>query len=530
MRTRTTAQLAALPMALGLAMLAPAAMSQTLPAAGTTNSGTFALPCCRGTAGEYPWVIRILSYHPGAVVPRRMYSTSCTTGGVRKFFASLTTYTTAGAHVGMVISGDVNASTGAVSNFSSREFPACKDMSGIVADASCSTVAALCRRSSGSTGATRDLVANLPNTATGNSWKDWLTAESYDDQMWLYEWKGTPATPTNASSAFNSYVVSKAINQAGRQGSWEFGHQNLVMSSSHYGVSLKSTTGKDVNGTQHQGDSFIAVTRVATPTSTSIDTTRGWLWACASGHTLTNRPVLSTTGAFGAFCMTDWTGVTNDTKGAIWMRVQGQNAVKIQDVYASLQQGATELRFNGGNTSILPIANGEFLGVIVGSSSPTVAERSKIGLVKMNSAGGRLSTLWIKSSTTHFLSYPQLVSLGNDAAGTPRYLLGWGQMMASGTNQTTSFDSPSPDQTQRLATKYFVQEIDGNGNAKSAVKELTHGWGEQDQMVSLGAKRAGWVYRPDGRIKLSTDGTTVTSMPSPNSPDVIFMTYTSTSM
>lgn len=526
MRNRTTARLGVLPAALALALLAPAAVAQTLPAAGTTASGTYTLPGSRTTAGEYGWVIRILSYHPGAVVPRRMYSTSCTTGGVRKFYASLTSRTTTGAHEGMLISGDVNG-TGAVSNFTSRVFPACKDMAGIVADASCSTVAALCRRSSGATGATRDLVAALPNTVEGNSWRDWLTADPTDDQMWLYEWKGSPAAPTNALSGYSSYVVSKAINLAGRQGSWEYGHHHLVMSGSHYGVSLKSSAGT-VSAGQHQGDSMIAVTRVATSSSTSIDTTRGWKWACASGHTLANRPVLNTTGKFGAFCTTDWNNAANDyTKGGIFMRVEGSSAGLTHSIYKST---ASPLRFNGGGTSILPTANGEFIGVMVGSANPSIAERSRIGLVRFNSAGGRLSTLWIKSSATHFLSYPQLVSLGNDSTGTPRYLLGWAQMMASGSNAAAAFDSPSPDQTQRLATKYFVQEIDAGGNAKSQVRELTHGWGEQDQMVSLGAKRAGWVYRPDGRIALSADGTTVTHLPSPNSTGVIFMTYTSAAM
>ena len=526
MKASTIAPATRLAAALTLALLAPVALAQTLPAAGTTNPVAYTLPNSRTTAGEYPWVIRILSYHPGAVVPRRMYTASCTTGGVRKLFASITTRTTTGTEEGMIISGDV-ASTGVVSNFTSRAFPTCKDMNGIVAASDCSTVTAMCRRPAGSTGATRDLVAALPTTTQGNDWRDWLTAEPGDDQMWLYEWRGAPAVPTSSLTGYNSYIVSKAIG-----GGWEFGHQNLVMSSTHYGVAMKATTGKDANGTQHQGDSFVAVTRASVPASTAIDTTRGWIWACAHGHTLSNRPVLSTTGKFGAFCMTDWTNVANDTKGAVWMRVEGQAAGKAHDIYASLVPGGyTELRFNGGHGPILPTANGEFIGVLVGSPNPSIAERSRIGLVRFNSAGARLSApVWVKSSATHFLSYPQLVSLGNDSTGTPRYLLGWAQMMASGSNVTTSFDSPSPDQTQRLATKYFVQEIDASGNPKSEAREVMHGWGEQDQMLPLGARRAGWVHRPDGRIKLSADGTTVTSMPSPNATELVFNTYTSTSM
>jgi hypothetical protein len=38
------------------------------------------------------------------------------------------------------------------------------------------------------------------------------------------------------------------------------------------------------------------------------------------------------------------------------------------------------------------------------------------------------------------------------------------------------------------------------------------------------------VNRPDSRIKLTADGSAVDSMPPPNSANVIFMTYTSTSM
>ncbi len=521
MNARTITRATRLSAALALALLAPAALTQTLPAAGTTNSGTYTLPNSSTTAGESPWVIRILSYHPGAVVPRRMYTASCTTpGGVRKLFASITSKTTTGAEQGMILSGDV-ASTGVVSGFTSRAFSGCKEMNGIVAASDCNTVTAMCRRPAGSTGATRDLVAALPNTTVGNDWRNWLTSEAVDDQMWLYEWKGAPATPTNSTSAFNSYIVSKAVG-----GGWEYGHQNLVMSGTHYGVSMKSTTGKDAGGTQHQGDSFVAVTRASVPASTAIDTTRGWKWACASGHTLANRPVLSTTGKFGAFCTTDWNNVANNyTKGGIFMRVEGLSAALTASIFKST---SSALRFNGGNTSILPTANGEFIGVIVGSANPSIAERSRIGLARFNSSGVLLSSVWVKTSSTHFLSYPQLVSLGNDASGTPRYLLGWSQMMAS--NATSTFDNPSPDQTQRLATKYFVQEIDASGTAKAAVRELVNGWGEQDQMVSLGARRAGWVYRPDGRVTLSADGTTVTNLPSPNSTQLIWMTYTSTSM
>jgi hypothetical protein len=51
---------------------------------------------------------------------------------------------------------------------------------------------------------------------------------------------------------------------------------------------------------------------------------------------------------------------------------------------------------------------------------------------------------------------------------------------------------------------------------------VTNGWGEQDQMVSLGRGRVGWVQRPDPRWKAT--------LPSPNSPSLNFNVYTSNTM
>ncbi len=511
-------------LSVALAVLAPTAFAQTTLPTGVIKSSTYALPNSINTAGEHEWVFRMMHYHSTSVVPRRMYSATCTApGGTRKFFHALSTKYSTGSHGGMIISGDLDTSTGVVGNLTWREL-ACKEMGGVVASSDCSTVTAMCRRPSAATGATRDLVAALANTAVGNAWRSALTSEAVDDQMWLYEWKGTPAAPTSSTSTYNSYVVSKAIG-----GGSEYGHQNLVMTGTHYGVSMKSTTVRDTRGVQHQADSFVAVTRASVPGNTAIDTARGWSWACASGHTLANRPVLSSTGKFGAFCTTDWNsamkadGITGDySKAGIYMRVEGKPAALTWSLYLS---PSSTLKLNGGGTSILPTANGEFIGTFVGSNSSTVGERSMIGLMRFNSDGAATGGVWVKSDSNYFLSYPQLVSLGNDSTGTPRYLLGWARMMPSNANST--YETPSPDSSKYMPTKYFVQEIDANGNAKSQALEVANGWGEQDQMISLGNGRAGWVYRPGGQLVTDVNGTVV---PQNNSLYVTYTTYKSTGM
>ncbi len=501
--TRAIAQATALSSAMAFALSVQAA----LPAAGTLSTANDALDGARVTAEEHRWVVRILAQHPGMnaapynVTPGRIYSEACVYNGQRKIFASLSTKSTSAAttRYGTIVSANVS-STGAISGFSQRDFPECKEMNGIVATSDCSTVAALCRRPSSATGATKDLVASLTNA----TWKDWLTANSTDDHMWLYEWKNTAVSPLPAAPT-NRYVVSKAIG-----GGWEIGHQNLVMNDTHYGISLKSTTG----GTpQHQGDSFVVVSRTA-PT---IDTTRGWLWACGEGHTESNRPANYGQGPFAALCTTDWHGVDGDfTKGGIWMHVEKQAPVLVRSIYRSTQSAN---RFNGGATSLVALSGGGFLGVFAATDGTTTLP-TKIGMVRLNSTGGVVWQKWVRESADYFLSYPQLVSLGEDSTGSQRFLVGWSRMMQYVNGST--FDNPSPNDSQRVASLYSVQEFDASGNPKSELRAVTHGWGEQDQMVPLGKGRAGWMYTPNPTYS--------TPLPTPTSTSLQWTTYTSATM
>lgn len=572
MKTQVVVQVTTLSTALALAMLVPTAFAQTLPAAGATNSGTATLTGSRTTAGAYPNERRMFAFHPTVVVPRRSYVTSCLSGGTRKIFASFTSRNTSGGTEGMIISANVETS-GAVTGFSQKVFASeCLDMAGITADSSCSVVAALCKRPSNAPvlSPDLDLVARIRNDSWGNKFRAALTADPADNRMWLYEWTGSPANPTGTAPA-KRYVVAKNIRSTA---TWkpadgpfvETGHHSLAFSpaatasnglpasDSLYAISMSTTGATGTDGVKHDGDKFVVVRRTATP---SIDLDRGWIDSCGIGHPRTNRVAMrrSTNSneiyptKFSVLCSTDWDGVANSKKAGIWMRTEG-GAVGVPLQAGRLahtlytKSGVTDYTnyINGGGGALVATATG-YLGVIVGNDTTTTAVRSRIGLVTFDAFGAKVgATRWVKSSADYYMGYPQLVQIGFEANGTtPRYLLGWAEMMAAPSTFTAAqvaaaFNSPTPDNTQRVATHYYVQEIDSVGTAKAAVKSLVHGWGEQDQMVALGRGKAAWVYRPDSTIKLTTTGTLVPSTtavpnpPSPYSTSLIFMTYTSSNL
>jgi hypothetical protein len=568
MKTQVTAQVTTLSAALALAMFAPAAFAQ-LAAAGSTNSGTATLTDSRTTAGAYQNERRMFSWHPDVVVPRRSYIASCQLGNTRKIFASITSQKSSGVTAGMIISGTVEVN-GSISGLTTQKvFSECSAMAGIAADANCSTVAVLCRKPyTANSTPTVDLVADLVSTsknpsetpanrAAAASWVKVLNSDDQgrDDRMWLYEWKGTAtnpiANPNNPPT--KTYVASKALRSTA---TWldkfdgpfvDTGHHALAMSGQYYALSLKSTTQpeKDVNGKvildkngnpkKHDGDSFILVNR----NTSKIQMNRGYQWACGTGHTRSNRPALGTDGFFSVFCNTESDGITGAQAG-IWMRTEGGGVggAGAQPLVQALHKKDAN-HINGGAGALIPTAGG-YLGVIVGNDTKDSAVRSKIGVVTFDKSGKKVgATRWVKSSANYYLGYPQLVQIGFEANGTtPRYLLGWAEMMAApstfnATQVAAEFNSPTPDHTQRVATHYYVQEIDATGNLKAAQKSLVHGWGEQDQMISAGLGRAAWVYRPDATIKLTVTGTLVPSTtevpnpPSPYSPSLIFMTYKS---
>ena len=494
--------------ALALALFAPTTFAQS---AGTITSTLRTIDDSRMTTGEHDGATRMLARHLATpVVPRRSYVASCSTGSARRIFKSFTSQTAAGAKVGTIISGVVG-SGGAVTNFEQRQFPGCKEMGGIVAAADCSEVAVLCRRPE-KTGANFDMVASLPGTATDGGWKDWLMADGSDDAMWLYEWRNS-TNPTSPTSAYRTMLVSKAI------GGKENAHFDLAMSDTHYAASLKSTT-TIFNGLKHEGDSLVVFSRGTTP---AIDTTKGWKWECANGHTRSNRVAYNKLeDKFAVLCTTDSNHVSNSTGHGAWMHVSGEAFKLVKRLQTPAGQ---PLITNGGAGRLLPTDDG-FIGVIVASPDNNLAGASQIWLTRFDMTGTLLPNYPkpVASYQSFYASYPQLVSLGK-VNGVERFLLGWAKMLPSESDLVT----PIPQDGQRIATEYNVKEIDENGVSKTPAVPVVNGWGEQDAMVSLGYGRAGWVYRPDPAVisitPTGTNGAQKANGPSPISTELSWTVY-----
>jgi hypothetical protein len=120
---------------------------------------------------------------------------------------------------------------------------------------------------------------------------------------------------------------------------------------------------------------------------------------------------------------------------------------------------------------------------------------------------------WVASMESTFLSYPQLARLDDN-----RFLLGYGKMYDIRSQKTW------PDEKWRIPQAYYLVEIDSAGNALTDVQKLDSlGWGEQDQMVSLGKGRAAWAYIPKPALISST------STPPCTSKALCLMVYTSKS-
>ena len=484
--------------------------AQTLQPAGTVWSGGSTLPSGRVTAHEYRSTVRMFGYTSGMlaipynVVAGKVYTASCLVPGTnqRKMFASFGTKSSATAGVtdrnGTIVTANVS-STGAVSGFSQTNFPLCEDMNGIVASNDCSTVAALCRVPSTRTGATKDLVQELPADK-----RDWIT-KAGEDHMWLYVWNSpsmSSALPVNPNA---SYVVARNLGDE-----WEYGHRDIVMSGTDYGLSIKGSVGT------HETNHLIIVNR-ATP---KIDPARGWITnSCGDGHVHTNRPVASATnGKFMVLCTTDGDSDTDpmDFTGGIYGTMEDKPE-EFKNPFKSIYMGGKANQFNGGANSFVALPGGGFMGVYAAPSNLSNG-RTEIHLVRFNSLGEYEWTKVARSNTTYSLGYPQIGYLGKDGAGNVRLLVGWGRLF-----DWSSYKFDTAGDQRRIASLYTVQEFNVDGAPVSAIRDVTHGWGELDKMTSIGNGRVGWAYTPDPNLQGATK-------PVVMSPTLQWTTYTSTSM
>ncbi len=442
------------------------------------------VPTDEPLACERPWTVRLLrNSNKFQYNTRRMYFSSCSTdSGSPEMFASFTVGDKDSGHPdissGVIMHTQFMSTTNQFDLISERHFPECTEMLGIQSSNSCGLVAALCRTDWGRTDFDKDVVETHPGD-------HWLTEEEHNgserDQIWLYEWPSG-----NIQDEPDKYIVHKAI------GSWEYGQQYLVYgeNDNSYGISVKATHGG------HEGDSFVIVDR----DDFTIDTSRGWDWGCATGHTLFNRPAYNpATQEYGVLCGTDW----NTNKDAYIGSITFATQHNVRNEFQRLNRG--NLAMKGGPGSLVPLADGGWLAVFV-SQQGTIntdstlyipwSPSTKIGLARFDQAGNLVDSIkWVVDLDTQYASYPQLVALENG-----NYLLGYGEMMADETDPSVDWYWDY-NQYVRFPEKYWIQEIDIDGNAVTAPHTLSDaGWGELDQLVSLGNNRVGWAYLEEATL------------------------------
>ncbi|MFK7804294.1 MAG: hypothetical protein AB8G95_21850 [Anaerolineae bacterium] len=463
------------------------------PPAGLISSNLFSIPNDQILSCEHAYTTRLTTNNfARGIHPQNMHFSSCNTEtDTPTLYTSLTLAQTDPDNAsnyfnnqsGMIVQSILNTTTNQLDTIGNRHFPECKEMVGIDTSNSCGVVAALCRTNSGRTDFDKDVVATHPNP------NNWLQDEG-KDEMWLYEW-----TNGDIQSEPAKYIVHKGI------GSWEYGLYSLVYGENDntYGVALKSTRGG------HEADSFSVVDR----DTYSLDTKRGWDWSCGSGHTIHNRPGYNPfTQEYGMLCGTDWNNLDAGRYGSISFTTETEE----NQNFLLLQQ--YRLRQKGGPGAVHPLADGGWLGIIVGADGDLSYEKdssgndvtpsdpvTQIGLVRFDQDGDLVGEVkWVVSTAPNYTSYPQLVPLENG-----NYLLGYGKMPA--TSDANPFQAGLHWQLI-FPEEYWVQEIDVNGEAVSHAWRLDDvAWGELDELVSLGNNKVGWAtYNMDRLTGTPDDG------------------------
>ncbi len=458
-------------------------------AGGVVNTTRLTLPNGLVTACEHRWTVRLLHYHPSPVTPRRMYFAA---GGLGTASAVMCVSLTAASDndtAALVLQVPYNqAETRFENRISSyRHLTDFNEGHGIAISQDGSAIGMLARRPYGtSTPGTYD-----KDCLIGHPGEDWMTAVSDTcaeqqvgvDQMWLLEWTGG-----NIQADPGKYIVHKSI------GSWEYGNNYLLLgeNDNSYAIALKAMKISWGNCSVHEADAFLIMDR-----STYTLTSRGWTWACGTGHTIQNRPAYQPgTKKYAMLCSTDYNSDQTSNIGTTYMHPEGLSA---RAVHLFNVNG---LRQKGGNTTLHPLEDGSgYIGVVVGINGKVVAvpgsempvsPPASIGVVTFDKDGIlQGSVKWVVTSTDTFYSYPQLTPLGNG-----HYLLGYGAMYAVSSGDNWS------DHKYRIPGEFYLQELNAAGVPITSPMALDSiGWGEQDQMVPLGGGRVAWAYVPDPKLR-----------------------------
>jgi len=373
---------------------------------------------------------------------------------------------------GGIIVSVLDPDTLAMETIDKRHFPECISMHGIAASSDCSTIAALCRIPSGTQGFDKDVLATHPDA-------DWMTQpyvcgdRGMNDEMWLYEWTGG-----DIQSEPTKYIVHKAI------GSWEYGNNYLRLAEDDntYGIALKTTVGgADGPDTCHEADAFLVMDR-----GDDTMTTRGWSWACGTGHTTFNRVAYNpATGKYALMCSTDYNEAQTGGLGAYVFRMEDGDA---QEFHYMNVDG---IKNKGGASAILPTSDGGYLGVLVGVDGEVTPEGypveppTSIGLAKWDESGVMQGEIdWVVQDSEAYVSYSTLAELEPG-----RFLLGWGTMFK------LDDQDDGGEVSMRIPWDYYVMEIDESGEVLTEPLLLEGvGWGELDEPVSLGNGRVAWTY------------------------------------
>jgi hypothetical protein len=349
-----------------------------------------------------------------------------------------------------------------------RHFPECINMEGIATSADCSTIAVLCRRRYG------DTDYDIDALATHGS-KDWMTQpDCADQELWLYEWN-----TGDLSTEPKKIVVHRAIGTG-----WDYGTNNLFFAEDNgtYGIGIKARV---YGGNScHEADAFLVMNR----DTFTMDNSRGYSWACGTGHTIFNHftynPAMQ---KYAVLCGTDWNSYGIANRASFFLTLEDQTRIEF---YGSDKDVLSQ---KGGPNSLVPLSDGGYLAIfasteILGLSPPDnrFFDRyvTAIGVARFDARGKLLGKIrWIARMRDTYLSYPQLVRLREDVN-----LVGFSRMRSLKEESVEGL---------RIPQDYYFMHIDDKGNVIQKAKRLVAtGWGEQDQLVSLGQGRVGWAYIP----------------------------------
>lgn len=432
------------------------------------------LPGAEPIGCEWEWTIRILQPHQKSVVPRRMFFSACDkTSSSPSLFTSLSLGERReppeqDPYSGAVIHSVLDPATAKFNVVAQRHFPECVNMEGITTSADCSTIAVLCRRRYG------DADYDFDALATHGA-KDWMTQpDCADQELWLYEWE-----TGDLNTEPQKVVVHRAIGTG-----WDYGTNNLFLGEldGTYGIGIKAR----VHGGDscHEADAFLVMNR----NDFTMDDSRGYSWACGTGHTIFNHFTYNpATQKYAVLCGTDWNSYGIANRASFFLTLEDRTK---NEFYGS---DKNVLRQKGGPNSLVPLSDGGYLAIFASTEILGLSPQddkffdrhvTAIGVARFNSRGKLLGKIrWIARMKDTYLSYPQLVRLGEN-----ENLVGFGRMRSLHEQSAEGL---------RIPQEYYFMHIDDEGNVLREAKRLAAaGWGEQDQLVSLGQGRVGWAYIP----------------------------------